>query len=363
MRRQSRTCSGRRVLSAGLASLALLVVLAPGAAARNLNLSQLGAAVVLPFATDSRGTLTYLTVTNALRHPLDLRVHVIDGDPGDGWGATSFRCHVTGRETTLFAIRHYREGLSVMDLECSDPMRGPTPPYEGRFSLERREAIPAERGLVFVSVRWKGTTVSEDALFGDAVVMDPAAGVAWSASGIPFQAGTANDGNGEYRFDGREYAHFPSVVAGTFPAPDPAAGLSTQLILFTLDSQVGHPPPVQVSVHFWNENTRMNATDFAFDGFTIVDLEDIDPRFERLFLGSDSGHLQIESFATDHPSAHDADGLRRVPVHGWIVHTRTDGTKTRASAWPLRASTGRFVPLDPDVPALETGLPSDPPDL
>jgi len=347
-----RRATGRAAAAATGVLAALL--LAGEAGARNLHLTQVGAALALPFLTDPDGISTKLTITNALSAALELQVQVIDGDPGDPPSAPGFRCRVTGRETTVLTFTSLGPGRSRIDLECTS-----SPETGSGQETERVEAVDAGRGIVFVSVVYQGRVVSEDGLLGDAVILDSGAGLAWSVNAIPLQAGTANDGDGEYRFDGLEYAPFPAVVAAQFQAPDERT--ETRLVLFTLDGQVGFPAPAQAAIHFWNDDEVRRSTSVAFEGFAILDLaRDVDPRFRREFLGSATGHLQLESFSTAYPSPHDRDGLRRVPIHGWILHTlwREDG----AVAWGqvLRQSTTRFVPREGDVPALQTGLPREP---
>ena len=65
-----------------------------------------------------------------------------------------------------------------------------------------------------------GAVVSNDVLFGDAVVVDFAAGQAYSFEAIGFQAGQgSNDGDKVYHFDNVEYSKFPAVLATNFIAP------------------------------------------------------------------------------------------------------------------------------------------------
>jgi len=333
-----------------LAVMAAAGITAGAASAQNLDLDEMAAALTLPVITGGQGPntlklsqgeviigpaagITLDTVTNGRSTPVLLRVDVISGDPtgplgGDRWQSDSFDCLLTGRETTTFLFIPNGAG-SILYVECSTPFA-----TGGPFADNKFVGLRAANGVMFVAAAdpATGETVSEDLIFGDAVVVDIALGQAYSFGAIPFQAGNGyNNGNKVYSFDGQEYAKFPSVLATNFIAPDAApvsARINAELILFTLDGTTGNPTAPRVAVAGLGYNDDEVPFDFQweFDCFDIVQLQDMSQNFAQNFLGSLSGHLQLVPQPVGTPGAdvHDAafgDGnnSRRRPIHGWIV--------------------------------------------
>ncbi len=333
-----------------LAAMAAAGITAGAASAQNLDLDEMAAALTLPVITGGQGPntlklsvgdiivandrgITLDTVTNGRSTPVLLRVDVISGDPtgplgGDRWQSDSFDCLLTGRETTTFLFIPSAAG-SIVFVECSTPFATTGPFADNKFL-----GLRAANGVMFVAAAdpATGKTVSEDLIFGDAIVVDVVLGQAYSFGAIPFQAGNGfNNGNKVYSFDGQEYAKFPSVVATNFIAPDlqaPASTLNAELILFTLDGTTGNPQPPRVAVAGLAYNDDEVPFDFQweFDCFDIVHLTDMSQNFAQTFLGSLSGHLQLvpQPVGTPGTDVHDAqfgDGnnSRKRPVHGWIV--------------------------------------------
>jgi hypothetical protein len=172
--------------------------------------------------------------------------------------------------------------------------------------------------------------ISEDVLFGDAVIVDFAFGHASSFDAIGFQAGAgSNDGNKVYLFDNSEYAAFPAVLTTNFLAH--TGGIFADLFLFTLDGATGNlpVPRVRLSGLGYNDDEEFFDFQWEFDCLDIVPLVDLDPNFRFTFgplgLGSMSGHLQLVSqpiaTANDSHDAEHGDGnhVRRRGVHGWIL--------------------------------------------
>ncbi len=335
----------RKLESTRAAVLAALMGLVAGpAAAANLDISELGAAAAFPVVTggfsgneikDTSGDVvipeqtasTLVTLTNATAEDVLLKLDLISGDrnDGDGWQSTSLTCLLTGRETTTLVFHAAGTGNSKVYVECSrpgDPQARPTARYAN-----------LQNGILFAAVADpdSGEVVSEDAIFGDAIVVDTQEGQAYSMGGISFQAGEGqNDGNMVYRFDGAEYSKLPSVLATNFIAPTEA--VNAELILFTLDGTVGNLPTPRVKVGGFAYNDDEVAFDFTFefDCFDIVALDDINENYRfvdgALGLGSLSGHLEMvpQPIASGGFDVHDAEygdanNVRRRGVHGWIV--------------------------------------------
>jgi len=338
----------------GLAKAALEAVVAfgfaaGGAGAQNLDLDEMAAALALPVVTGGQATnplkattgdvilldgsaITLATVTNGRSSPLLLKIDVISGDPngpggGDNWSSDSWQCLLTGRETTTFLAVPDATGLgSTIFVECSTAFG-----TDGIFANNVMRAAKAQNGIMWVAAAdpATGATISEDVIFGDAVVVDIATGQAYGFGAIPFQAGQGfNDGDKIFRFDNQEYVKWPSVLAANFIAPDasPAARINAELILFTLDGTVGSTAPrVALGGIAYDDDESFFDFQHEFDCFDIVALDEISLNFTQPFLGSLSGHFQLVpqpvATANDaHDAAYgDANNSRRRPVHGWIV--------------------------------------------
>ncbi len=324
--------------------LVLIGVDAGDASAQNLDLAELGAALVLPVITGGhpgnvlKGTDgdevvpgqtadTLVTVTNGKSDAVILKLDMISGDPGArSWQSTSFECELTGRETTTFVFSGMGPESSAVYVECSDD--GDT---EGQpIAL----FTGMQNGILFVSIAdgETGEVMSENVIFGDAVVVDHSGAQAYSFGAISIQAGMgSNDGDKVYRFDDQEYVRFPAVLATNFIAPVENE-VRAELLLFTVDGTVGNIPPPRVKLGGFVYNDDEVPFDFSyeFDCFDIVSLEDVNANFQYtggiLGLGSISGHLELvpQPISTAGTDAHDAeygDGndVRRRAVHGWLI--------------------------------------------
>jgi hypothetical protein len=357
----------RKLIGALSAALALVTVGLPAGPARaqNLDVGELAAALALPVITGDQGVnalkgsdgdviitnqsaVTLITITNAKADPVRLKIDVISGDVAstpsgpDNWQSQSFNCDLTGRETTTFvfvptfngaAVPAPGSGRSVMYAECSNLL---TNDPEGNPVAQFRIL---QNGVFFVAVAdpVSGDLVSQDILFGDAVVVDFQQGQAYSVEAISFQAGTGtNDGNKVYHFDNMEYKKFPAVLATNFIAPSNGAeqALSAELILITLDGTTGNVPVPRARLGglAYNDDEQFFDFQWEFDCFDVVALPDLDPNFlftpgSVLGLGSLSGHLQLvpQPIATSndvHDAAYgDGNNVRRRPAHGWLVQS------------------------------------------
>jgi hypothetical protein len=339
----------------------------------NLNLDEMAAALALPIITgahqgnDIKGStgdvvitnqsaVTLATITNGKTTPVRLKLDLISGDPngyqgGDAWQSTSFECDLTGRETTTFVFMpaggtqkmRPGDGRSQLYVECSaGPVTNGSP---------RALFTNVQNGVLFAAVAdpVSGDVVSEDIIFGDAVVVDFTQGQAYSFEAISFQAGQGqNNGDKVYHFDNQEYAKFPAVLATNFIAPVTTDKINAELILITLDGGTGNVPTPRARLGGLGYNDDEEYFDFQweFDCFDIVSLLDIDPNFEfvpgsLLGLGSMSGHLQLvpQPVATAN-DAHDAEygdgnSVRRRGVHGWIVQNVTGGSDIVVAGNPI----------------------------
>jgi len=367
--------------SAAALALGLLVGATP-AAAQNTNLKEVGAALTLPVLTDYLwDTITLAVVTNVAPESRILHVNVIDGKT---WKAKDFSCFVTASETTLFKFIPAPDWTSDVHFECTNPAT--------LEPVEFWDTIDTDAGFMFVSLEdpETGQTINENGIFGDATIINFVQGAAYSVGAISFQGGTVNGGGDpdmlgdrNYRFDGEEYSKFPSVLATNFISPTTGGrrgvGVTAELILLTLDGTTDNNiddlgPAANFSITFYDDDERHFSSSWLFCCFDIVDLETIDTRFNRSTLGSVAGHMFMEPQIQQQPDpGHDFlydggvgyDGMRRTPVHGWLVQTvfhtfrvYPDGPPLALSraAWArtLNQSTTDLVPSTGDVPTLAT---------
>lgn len=322
------------------AVLSLVLGVSGTASATNLDLDESAAAVAAPIITgglsshDYRGqtrseAVTLVTITNG-GDAVRLHVHLINGDydhyvksgsSDNLWQVSDFDCDVTASETVLFTFEPDRGGVRL-SYECGAGLTE-VKVYGEPFDLRN--------GIMFVAIEdpETGETLNADQLLADWVVIDYSDASAFGAGAITFQGGVPGGGTPDrkYRFDGIEYRQFPSALATNFIAPD--YDTDAFLVLFTLDGTAGNPPPASVSIHFFNDDEVVRSTGWDFECFSIVELRDIDPRFDEDALGSDAGHLVMTPDIVNFPDiAHDSQydgggvlGVRRTPVHGWLVQT------------------------------------------
>jgi hypothetical protein len=350
----------RQCLKKVLAALVLATpALLPGAAVANLHVQELGAALAVPIITGG-DTVTATTVTNGYLESITLAIRVISGDPGDGWRSVSFSCHVTGNETTFFLFEPDGAGASKVSFECSATDADENSP-PAKLNVKRTEYLAAATGIMFVAIEQNGVSVSRNALFGDSVVIDYVQGMAYGLPAIPFQGidPFGQDGNRQYRFDNREYAAFPAVLASNFLAPS-TNEVTAEVILFALDGVAGQAPvPVDLEVEFYNDDELLRDASVRFDCFTILALEAIDPRFAARYLGSPAGSFVLTPRdVTVGSSPHEGsgtgvDGVRNIPFQGWLVQSVVPGgsiagpgapTSNGLAAWAYADAERRHAP-------------------
>jgi len=356
-----------RIRWLGASALALCLALGAGGAGAQ-QLKTLGAALALPVITgETSARQTWAVVTNAASSARLLHLLIIDGDD---WRAIDFTCYVTASESTLIRFVPSSNFTQVF-LECTNPVTGEE--QQESFTIVTRE------GILFVSVEdpATGLTLNETSLFGDATVLDFDQGVAYSVDAFAFPGvdpSAPGVGDRRFRFDGVEYTRPPATLSTEFMAPD-GPEVTAELILFTLDGTVGASagPRGSVDITFYDDDERAFSTSHLFDCFDVISLTDIDSRFDRASLGSESGHLwmDVQIVERDDP-AHDFefDGgpgfdqptpLRRTPVLGWIVQTASGqalpgGAELEGvAAWArkLNSSVAPLTPSTGDVPVLK----------
>ncbi len=384
-----------RAFSTALRAAPLLAAIAVGGVlagratpvSANLDLSEMGALLAVPFVTAGadgtngsesvqtllENTLTEVVVTNGLAEAVTLHINIVNGDAGEKWQTQSLDCFVTARETTHFVFRSDGAGGSTLEYECS--VTGATAASSpDALGQARTEPLVAAKGIMVIALEQGGLTVSRNALFGEATVIDSAAGMAWSAPALSFQGldPLSQDGDRQYRFNGLEYSTFPASLATNFLAPNPWR--TTELLLFSLDGTADVTPvSVSLRVFFYDDDETERDAKLDFDCFDIVTLESIDPRLTEANLGSTAGHLTLTPQIVVDPTVHEATGIplppfvgfRNRPAHGWILSATAAEDVARpgfvganpgmGAAWarPLAQSTIQHLPLPGDVVNLD----------
>jgi len=363
---------------AGVAAVATLLV-AGTASAQNTDLEEVGAALTVPVITElASQTSTYAVVTNVSSENRRLHINVVDGKT---WRGQNFDCDVTGSETVLFIFRPRPQWKSELEFECTNFQTG----EEEIFT----DTLDTDAGFMFVALEDPNTglTINENSIFGDATVVSFGQGAAYSVGALSFQGGSILnfDGDRDYRFDGEEYSQFPATLFTNFIAPTTAMqasyGVTGELILLTLDGSVGPTtddlgPAAKFNITFYDDDERPFSASWLFCCFDIVDLEVIDDRFNRDSLGSSVGHMFMTPQIQQQPDAtHDFlfdggigfDGMRRTPVHGWLVQSVFENFEAVAEgavlqgspramwARTLNQSTDPIIPSVGDVVTLATG--------
>lgn len=360
---------------------------------KDVNPTQVGAALALPYAVGSgdndaltvetSSLHTYHTITNALNDPIRLHFFAIDGDAGGNWDAPDWDCRVTARETTLIRIsRNVQEGQTYFESECStrEAQRSDGGVIAEELNVPEVNKVTAERGILFVAITREdfendeqgqnldlGQRFSSDnAIFGDWVMVDSNEGFAFGSNAIAFQGGTEDVVEGKFEFDGYKLSKFPEVLATNFIAPD--EDTEALLWLFTLDGRAGSPPLVEINGAFYNDDEDRDSFQYSYECMDVVDLETLDVRFEASELcpfdvangERCSGHLAFR--ARDVPwtvlpgeDYGNVDGLRRRPSHGWIIQADTSMDQNRFWARTLNQSTTAHEPASGDEPTFDVG--------
>jgi hypothetical protein len=359
-----------RPAAATLLAIALAAFVWTGpAAAQNLDLDEVGAALALPVLMLNNNQVTEIVVTNA-GNAVRLHINLVT----NGCTAQNFSCDVTKNETTLFVFRRGPTGQPTLTYECLDE--------NGDSTLF--QDVPLDfgmfQGLMFLALEdpVSGQTITSNQVFGDATVLDFGQGTAYSFGGVPFQgrALVPTLGDRNYQFNNLEYSAFPSKLATNFIAPTRnavgARDVTADLLLFTLDFTVpnfGTPARAGLSIKFYNDDEMEFST--SLTTFACVEqrpLDFIDPRFEATGLGSAAGHLVMTpQIVQAGDLAHDSVfggptsfTVRKTPVHGWLVQTALTGadvggagrTMANGAAWArtLAQSQTALVPAPGDTP-------------
>lgn len=342
----------------GLLSLVALLALATlptanrAAAQPALPFDNTAALLVLPILADDE--YTFASVTNVSTSGWTLRLYLLD----DAWTSHSFSCDVTAAETTLFTFAPAAPGLNF-SYECG--------------GVDLTQFVAMTRGVFVVALENAlGETTNQSAIVGHGTVVDFGQGWSYSIDAIPFRGlnpmapGIADK---DYVFDNNEYSMFPATLSTPFIAPT-SGGISADLVLFTLDGRmsVAPGPVAQLDILFYDDEETPTSAYYTFDCFAVVPLQDINPNFLRMLLGSDVGYLYmtpLDGLVSD--LAHDVlfgngNGVRVTGVHGWLVQVLPDGadmveggnTIIGYGAWGRRLDNG-MLPQDldgTDIPTL-----------
>jgi hypothetical protein len=335
------------------------------ASAEVFNPGAVGAALVVPWETDavSQGKITIATVTNTLSDTaIVLHVTVMD----EFWNATDFNCPLTPSETTSFEFAYDNFGgfgSTSLKVECSDPGRLTANPQGNTANQVQINIDDASRGIMFVSVECPGNTLGcpvqetryDNALLGDATIIDLAQGYAYSVSAIHIQAADNQGGNNDrqYLFDDNEYKEFPATLNSNFISPS-LDGIAASVILFTLDGTVNDDSAINFKLtgFAYDDDENPISGGEKYDCYTNTPLQELfSTNVFRERSGSSVGHMelivdgvsnQVDSNEQFGPTG-DGDGARVRPVHGWIVQHIADGASVQNPLVPVMNGAGAFA--------------------
>jgi hypothetical protein len=302
------------------AGLAVVLLLSTGVSFAT-DINEVAALLVYPVVVGLSGTdnvETFMTFTNA--GPVATAVHVsfINGDALDTEYCyeCDFTIPMTANDTeTLILTNNVTGGISI---ESED----------GTVSFSCDQPY----GFVIVALEdGLGSTIAENYLLGEEVIVNYTQGMAYSLPAVPFQ-GIANDGDREYEFNGTEYKFMPRIVAADFIAPDvPAVGLITaELALFTLDFERQHPPATDCSVEGYDAAEWPFSDSVLFGCWTLTSLYSISTEFAYPNLGQFPGDKHTHGYLTLDCEVNPEDGPEvDGGVHGAIIQHAYVGATIR----------------------------------
>ena len=362
------------------------------AAVQVLNPNTLGAAVAAPYLTTADGRTTVVTLTNGSSH-LAVTVH-LNWISATDWSAIDYDCPLTPLETTYFVYEAFADSdNALVTFECSN--LGQEFPNGAATNNVVTRALNGRNGLMFATIECQlgsekcdpdpldGTrrTLPDNILSADLVVMDFAQGVAFSAPAIHIQGVPDGDGtndNRRYSFTGEkegDYVAFPSLLTTNYIAPDDS--VTAELLLFTLDGTLNSGPGINAKVagFAYDDDENPTSGQIAFDCMDVVAIDASPNGFglnvTRPFGGHLVGHLELfpavvaRSDVVELYQSSGADGVRRAPVHGYLLQTISaggqfdggefGGTMAANGAWmrQLTQGTHPLIPTDGDEPQLD----------
>ena len=385
----------KKMLLAAVATSLAMGAAMSASAGEVMNPNSVAAALAMPYLTtpsDGGERMTVGSVTNGFDHrAVNLHVTWLSGTD---WTEIDYDCPLTPLETTYFIYEQVPDSdNALVTFECSD--LGQDFPNSGATNNVVTRIINGSDGIMFVAIECQlgqagcraqdadgriRRTLHDNVLAGDVVVVDFGAGVAFSAPAIHIQGrGDHALGGRRYRFDGSsgEYARFPSLLTTNFIAPDDS--VSAELLLFTLDGKTGTSAPINAKVagFAYDDDENPTSGSIAFDCMTITAIDDSPNGFglnvTRPFGGHLVGHLELFPAVVARNDEQELlsdgnDGVRRAPVHGYLIQTigaggafaggEFGGSMSANGVWArqLTQGTNGLVPTDGDIPSLDTNF-------
>ena len=349
----------------------------------------LGAAVAAPYLTDGSGRVTVITITNGSNYlPVTLHINWISATD---WSAIDYDCPLTPLETTYFTIEATPDSdNAIATFECSD--LGLDVPRASATNNVLKRSLNGRNGVMFVTIECQignagcdrstdpvRRTLTPDILSADLAVIDFAQGVAVSAPAIHIQSvpGDASNDNRRYSFSGLDagdYKQFPSLLTANYIAPDDS--ITAELLVFTLDGVLGSGPGITAKLNgfAFDDDENPVSGSLQFDCMDVLPIDGSPNGFglnvNRTFSGHLVGHLQLFPAIVARQDVlerqtRDSDGLRRAPVHGYLLQTirangqvaggEFGGTMAASGFWmrQLTQGTNALVPFRNDEPQLD----------
>ena len=283
-----------------IALVACIVMIGAGATYAGINSKEVGALLIYPEywaetweENGGSNVDTYITITNDKSSPVNAHIEIIGGDECDD---CNFDLALTGFQSKRLWLN--RELVNATDYATViyDASDSTTP--------EIITACPEEHGFIVAILESPGveprTTLGENMLHGDEVVLDLDAGTATQVGAIAVQGVGPNNGDRWLAFNNMEYAAFPSIVTANFWAPNDY--VDPHLILFNVNFTTGTFPVGNTSctINYADAEENMDSRSFNFGCWVDVALADLAPGLNESILGTANGFLWAACDAGTH---------------------------------------------------------------
>lgn len=286
-----------------LAVLGMIIAVGFGTVLAGVNSKEVGAVLIFPKYEATAGTEdvdTYISITNDKSTDVVAHVEVIGDNVCDD---CNFDLPLTGFQTKR--LRFNREPVGggdyatvIYDASVHSNPGNPS----GYPSI--LTACPEANGFVVVTLEEPGsvprTTLGENMLHGDAVIVKIDDGTSTQFGAIAIQGVGMNDGDRNLRFDNMEYAAFPSIVTANFWAPNSV--VEPELVLFNVNFRTGQwPAPVtHCALNYVNAEEVVFSRNLSFDCWEEIELSQVAPGFLEDILGTANGFLWAQCDAGTH---------------------------------------------------------------
>jgi len=269
-----------------------------------INTKEVGAVLIYPEyratspSEDPNASLvdTYISVTNDKSVDFVAHVEVISGTACDD---CNFDLPLTGYQTRRLRFTRQLLGTSIWATVVYDASG-----HSVTGTPQILSACADPYGFVVITLEQQDinprTTLGDNALHGDAVVVDLGLGTSSQVGAHAVQGVGVNDGDRELRFDNMEYSAFPSILTTNFWSS--SSRVDPRIVLFNVNFQTGQfPTPVtQCSLNYANAEEVIFSRSFSFGCWDDPRLSDLAVGFDEDILGTANGFMWIQCEAGTH---------------------------------------------------------------